>query len=128
MCTISCGQVKCVMDGHEMSVLHAFTIMKPVDYSILDVTPALFPVDPICRWIVAYTHINEPVSSFNADETFKDITRSTPNNVVVLQRYIRRASTHLLAAYVVVYGVNCKCEDQSSGAFSFSANEIKLEI
>src|ERR1700744_4940083 len=81
VCTIKCGHVKCAMDENEKSALHAFAIMKPSGYDILEITPAVFPSDPTCRWIVAYTNTNEPVSSFEADKTFKSITRSTPNNV-----------------------------------------------
>lgn len=63
ICTISCGQVDCAAEENEKRALHAFSIMKPSDYKILEVTPTLFASDPICRWIVSYTHIIEPVSA-----------------------------------------------------------------
>lgn len=134
VCTIACGEVKCAAEENENSVLHAFTIMKPQDYAITDVTPALLDSDPNCRsstncrWIVAYTHINELVSSYNAYETFEAITRSIPNNVRIVQKYIRRHSSQMLAAYVVVYGVNCRCQKQSMNIFNFSVTEMKCEF
>lgn len=129
ICTISCGQVKCASEESETDALHAFSIMKPSDYKIIEVIPTLFASDPVCRWIVAYTHTVEPVSSYNADETFVDITRSTPNNVTVIQKYIRHNSSQLEAAYVVVYGVNCRCQSkQSSGLYNYEVNEIKFEV
>ncbi|KAG4068834.1 hypothetical protein HA402_004982 [Bradysia odoriphaga] len=128
ICTISCGQVKCAAEENEMGALHAFSIMKPSDYKIIEVIPALFASDPICRWIVAYTHAVDPVSSYNGDETFADITRSTPNNVTVIQKYIRHKSSHLLAAYVVVYGVNCWCQSKQSEMYNYEMNEIKYEV
>jgi len=96
--------------------------MKPSDYTIAEVSPAVFASDPFCRWIVAYTHITEPVSSFNADETFEDITRSIPNNVRVVQKYITAKSSQHLAGYIVEYGINCKCRKQSFD--TFTVNEM----
>ncbi|XP_037024949.1 uncharacterized protein LOC119066532 [Bradysia coprophila] len=128
ICTINCGQVKCATEENEMGALHAFSIMKPDDYKIIEVIPALFASDPICRWIVAYTHTVDPVSSYNGDETFADITRSTPNNVTVIQKYIRHRSSQLLPAYVVVYGVNCRCQSKQSELYNYEVNEIKYEV
>lgn len=128
VCTISCGHVNCAMEENEKSALHAFAIMKPCGYAIQEITPAVFSSDPTCRWIVAYTHITEPVSSFNADKTFKNITRSTPNNVRVIQKYIRGKSSQMLAAYVVVYGVNCRCQGDILNTFDFPMNGIKCEV
>ncbi len=120
--------VKCATEENEKGAFHAFNIMKPSDYKIIEVTPALFASEPICRWIVAYTHSLDSISSYNADETFDDITRSTPNNVKVIQKYIRSKSSQLLAAYVVVYGVNCRCKKESSDIFSFEMTEVKCEV
>lgn len=105
--------MKCAAEENENGAVHAFSIMKPSDYNIIEVIPAQFAADPICRWIVAYTHTVEPVSLYNAEETFADIIRSTPNNVTVIQKYIRHKSSQLLAAYVVVYGVNCRCQSET---------------
>lgn len=109
VCTVKCGQVKCAKEENEKLALHAFSLMKPTDYAITEVTPAIFPSDPICRWIVAYSHFIEPITTYMAEEKFEEITRSIPNNVKVVQRYIRQNSSQLFAAYVVVYGVNCRC-------------------
>ncbi|KAJ6646733.1 hypothetical protein Bhyg_01947 [Pseudolycoriella hygida] len=109
VCTLSCGQVKCAREQNEQSVYHAFTIMKPSSYNIIEVTPAVFGSDPSCRWIVAYTHVSQPVDFSNTKRKFEEITRSIPNNVRIMEKYIRRNSTQLFAAYVVVYGVNCEC-------------------
>lgn len=128
VCTISCAQVQCAKEEYEASVYHAFNIMKPPNYSIIEVTSAVFPADPMCRWIVAYIHDNEPVSCFNADEIFEDITRSIPNNVRINQKYIRGNSSQVLAAYVIVYSVNCRCHQQSSEIYDFTVNEIKCEF
>ncbi|KAG4068899.1 hypothetical protein HA402_005047 [Bradysia odoriphaga] len=128
VCTLSCGQVKCASEENENSVLHAFTTMKPDEFVISDITPAVYPSDPACRWIVGYTHHVDAVTASNADETFEDITRSIPNNVRINQRYIRGSTIHLPAAYVVVYGVNCKCQKETVDIFNFALNEGKYEV
>lgn len=128
MCTVSCGHVKCASEDNQSSVSHAFTLMKSPDYDITEVIPTQFASNPICRWIVTYRHINDPVSSFNVVEKFEDITRSTPNNVRIVEKYIRGNSSKHSAAYVVVYGVNCRCHKVSLDLFNFSTNEIKCEI
>lgn len=134
VCNLSCGQVKCAFEENESNVLHAFSIMKPSDYTIIELSPTIFASDPICRWIVAYTHITESVSLDSADETFDDITRSIPYNVRVVEKYVRRRSSQLLAAYVVVYGVNCRCQKQNCDPLTtqslgvFSVNEINLKV
>lgn len=103
--------------------------MKPPEFSISDVTPAVYPSEPACRWIVAYVHNNEAVSAFNADETFEDITRSVPSNVRINQKYIRGNTSQVSAAYVVVYGVNCRCQKETaSDVFSYATNGVKVEI
>lgn len=73
----------------------------------------MYGSEPTCRWIVAYSHFTEPISAYNAEEKFADITRSIPNNVTVVQKYIRWNSTQLFAAYIVVYGVKCRCLKQN---------------
>lgn len=125
--------MKCAFEENEQRVLHTFSVMKPSDFNITEVTPTLFGSDPICRWIVAYRHNSEPVSPINADETFADITRSIPNNVKVIQKYIRRNSSQLVAAYVVVYGVNCRCQSEDplnpqEPVDVFNLSEIKYEV
>lgn len=109
MCSKSCSQVKCAKEGNEKNVLHAFSIMKPSDYAITEVIPAQFASEPTCRWMVAYSHFIEPVSAYNSEEKFDEITKSLPDNVKVIQKYVRGNSTQLFAAYVVVYGVKCRC-------------------
>lgn len=101
--------------------------MKPPEFAITDVTPAVYASEPACRWIVAYVHNNEAVSAFNADETFEDITRSIPSNVRINQKYIRGNTSQMSAAYVVVYGVNCRCQKEITDEFSISTN-VKMEI
>lgn len=138
MCTISCAQVQCAKEENEASAFHAFNILKPSGFVIAEITPTLFPSGPMCRWIVAYRHLIEPISSFNADETFDEITRSTPLNVKIVQKYIRWNSSQLFAAYVVVYGVNCRCQKPTNDPLScplttdssdvFSVNELKCEF
>lgn len=138
VCTLQCGQVKCPTEENENSVFHAFDVMKPLDYTVTDLTAALFDTEPICRWIVAYTHITEPVDSVNKKEKFEDITRSIPNNVKVIDKFIRRNTTHVLAAYVVIYGVNCQCGKQIVDApsiqpadpsdYNFTLDIVKDEV
>lgn len=110
MCNNSCSRVKCVNEDNEKNVFHAFSVMKHSDYAITEVIPAQFSSDPPCRWIVAYSHFVEPVSSFNSDEKFDEITKQLPQNVKVVQQYVRRSSSKLFAAYVVVYAVKCRCQ------------------
>lgn len=101
--------------------------MKPAEYNITDITPAVYPSDPACRWMVAYKHSSEPVTAFNADETFEDITRSVPHNVRINQKFIRGQTSHVVAAYVVMYGVNCQCHKETEDIFSVSVNGVKFE-
>lgn len=101
--------------------------MKPSDYTITEVTPAVFASEPICRWIVGYRHVTEPVFSLNAEDKFDEITTSIPNNVRVVQKYIRRNSTQLFAAYVIAYGVNCRCHKPSADEVNFSLSAVKHE-
>lgn len=110
--------MKCAKEDSEKNVLHAFTLMKPPDYAITEVIPAQFASDPTCRWMVAYSHFIEPVTPVNADEKFDEITKSIPNNVKVIQKYVRCNSSSLFAAYVVVYGVKCRCQKPVFGPFS----------
>lgn len=109
---------------------HAFDVMKPSEYTITDVTPAVYPCEPACRWIVAYTHNHDAVDSFNADEAFESITRSIPYNVRIDQKYIRGTTSQKSAAYVVVYGVNCRCHKETveNDVFGFTVNEVKFRI
>lgn len=113
------------MPENEQSVLHAFNLMKPPDYAVTEVMPALFTSDPTCRWIVGYKHNTGPVSPFNTNDTFKRITRSIPNNVRIVQTYIRMESSRFSAAYVVEYGVNCTCQDQAQSSEMISSIEMK---
>lgn len=124
VCTTSCSQVKCVMEGNEKSALHAFAITKPSDYAITEVIPGQYGSDPTCRWIVAYSHFIEPVSFFNSEEKFQEITRSMPNNVTVVQKYVRGNSSKLFAAYIVVYGVKCRCQKPIFGQFSVKPADV----
>lgn len=102
--------MKCHKEGDEKSALHAFSSVKPSDYAITEVIPAQFDSEPTCRWMVAYSHFIEPVSFYNSDDKFEEIIRTVPNNVKVLQKYVRCNSSKLFAAYVVVYGVKCRCQ------------------
>lgn len=121
--------MKCALDENEQSVLHAFDVMRPPEYTITDVTPAVYPFEPVCRWIVAYKHSGDTANPFDADEAFDCITRSIPYNVRIDQRYVRGTTSRLPAAYVVVYGVNCKChKDIGEEIFSFTVGEMKCEI
>lgn len=120
--------MKCALEENESSVLHAFTILTPSDYTIADVTPAVYPSEPACRWIVAYIHKTDAVTAFNADETFEELTTSIPHNVRINQKYLRGNSSQVTAAYVVVYGVTCKCQKEVTDFFNFSVNdEVKIE-
>lgn len=110
LCTDNCSYVRCAKEDNEKNVFHAFSITKSSDYAITEVIPIQFPSDPTCRWMVAYSHFNEPVSSHNSKEKFDEITKTIPNNVKVIQTYIRCSSSKLFAAYVVVYGVKCRCQ------------------
>lgn len=127
VCSLSCGEAKCALDENEKSILHTFNLMKPSEFAITDVTPAVYASEPACRWIIAYVHNNEAVSAFNADETFEDITRSIPSNVRVNQKYIRGNTSQMSAAYVVVYGVNCRCQKETADEFSSAAGNVKME-
>ncbi|XP_037024950.1 uncharacterized protein LOC119066533 isoform X1 [Bradysia coprophila] len=128
VCSLSCGEAKCALDENEKSILHTFNLMKPSEFSITDVTPAVYASEPACRWIVAYVHNNEAVSAFNADDTFEDITRSIPSNVRINQKYIRGSTSQVSAAYVVVYGVNCRCQKEPTDVCSYSGNDVKTEF
>ncbi|KAG4068825.1 hypothetical protein HA402_004973 [Bradysia odoriphaga] len=129
-CTFSCGQAKCALEENEQNVLHAFRVMKPPEYTVTDVTPAVYPSRPACRWIVAYAPNDDTINSFKADEAFESITRTIPYNVRVDQKYIRGTTSQKSAAYVVVYGVNCRCHKEvpTAGTFSFTVSEVKCEI
>lgn len=115
------------MEENEKSVVHSFTIMTPSEYTIIDLTPAIYPTEPLCRWMVAYTHKTDAVTAFNADETFDELTASIPHNVRINQKYLRGNSSQAVAAYMVVYGVNCKCQKEATDFFNFSVNEVKFE-
>lgn len=129
VCTISCGQVQCALEENEQSVLHAFDVMKPPEYTIADVTPAVYPSKPACRWIVAYRHNADEIDAFHADEAFESITLSMPYNVRVDQKYIRGTTSRKLAAYVIVYGVNCKCHREvDEDLLDLGVSEVKSEI
>ncbi|XP_037024955.1 uncharacterized protein LOC119066535 [Bradysia coprophila] len=130
ICTFSCGQAQCALEENEQSVLHAFRVMAPPEYTITDVTPAVYPSKPACRWIVAYAPSDNTINSLNADEAFESITRTIPYNVRVDQKYIRGTTSRKSAAYVVVYGVNCRCHKEvpTEDIFSFTVSEVKCEI
>lgn len=98
--------------------------MKHSDYAITEVIPAQFASDPTCRWIVAYSHFTEPVSSYNSEEKFNEITKSIPKNVRVIQKYVRGKSSQLFAAYVVVYGVKCRCQNPIFGRLSAQRPDV----
>lgn len=110
LCTNTCQYVRCVKEDNEKNVFHAFSIAKSSDYAITEVIPTQFPFHPTCRWMVAYSHFNDPVSTHNSKEKFDEITKVIPKNVQVIHTYIRCNSSKLFAAYVVVYGVvKCRC-------------------
>ncbi|KAJ6646736.1 hypothetical protein Bhyg_01950 [Pseudolycoriella hygida] len=113
VCNLNCGQVECASEAHVNDVFHAFSIFKSSEYTVEDVTPALFTSKPTCRWIVAYKHNSEPINYDNSDEKFEDITRSTPNNVKAIESFVRMNSVQSFAAYVVIYGVNCRCQKRN---------------
>ncbi|XP_037024953.1 uncharacterized protein LOC119066533 isoform X3 [Bradysia coprophila] len=127
VCTFSCGQVKCASEENEKIALHAFNMMKPPEYTITDLTPALYPADPACRWIVAYTHKSDEVTTYNAEETFESITRTIPYNVRIDQKYIRGTAAQMSEAYIVVYSVNCRCQKETADVFNMLLNEAKFE-
>ncbi|XP_037024962.1 uncharacterized protein LOC119066538 [Bradysia coprophila] len=110
VCTNNCNYVRCAKEDNEKNVFHAFSIAKSSDYAITELIPTQFPSDPTCRWMVAYSHFNDPVSAHNLKEKFDEITKVIPKNVKVIQKYIRCNSSKLFAAYVVVYGVKCRCQ------------------
>lgn len=120
--------MKCAAEENEQSALHAFNMMKPRLYTITDLTPALYPADPTCRWIVAYSHKSDEITTYNAEETFDDITRTIPYNVRVDQKYIRGAAAQMSEAYIVVYSVNCRCQKDATDVFSVFMNETKFDM
>lgn len=116
--------MKCAKEDNEKKVLHAFSTTKPSDYAITEVIPAQFASDPTCRWMVAYSHFIEPVSFYNSEEKFEEITRSIPNNVRVVEKYVRCNSSRLFAAYVVVYGVKCRCQKPIFGPHCAQTSDV----
>ncbi|KAJ6646735.1 hypothetical protein Bhyg_01949 [Pseudolycoriella hygida] len=123
VCSLRCGQVKCASEENVNDVYHAFNILRSSEYSVEDVTPVLFKSKPTCRWIVAYKHDTEPIHYSNTDENFEEITRSIPNNVKAIENYVRVRNVQSSAAYVVVYGVNCRCEKRNVNVPSIGEND-----